>query len=526
MNIVIHNLFYDILSKKRTLSFKTYADAEKRVIKKQFDVTVNFKHTEIYNRTHFLYYNTSSVIKYNAFCININTNSLECYTLRTDIFNLSFTSDVSGIRIASHASQHIKYGKIHSYFKEFFIKNYINSTKKEFNESISDEVFQNKLIESISEDIKAGFIYPYELKISEFPEMVYETCHHPKSGTLCNSCMRVESSHNCRHYSAAYNGICKILYAQDDENLLLGRALIWENCIESQDLSEYIETKRISNPCTFLDRAYGDNLFQFAALNYARQQGWKYRYFESNTIFSSGSNVSDCIYKVCPQLPDYLINKGTPYFDTLKYYNPEHKLITNESSISKDIVKLISIGNSSGSTISSLYFYTYRCSYCEKGYESEGNEIGHQHKLCRHCADTYLKTCDCCGKINTSMKYDSKLNIHYCNDRCLNSLGYIQCSDCLEIIKINNANGVKIDRDIHIMCESCIKHYYKCKICNNYTYHNNNICSVCSKFLNVCGCCKHLFVKYSNEEICTKCMKAYTKSYETYQFYLDIENLE
>ena len=124
------------------------------------------------------------------------------------------------------------------------------------------------------------------------------------------------------------------------------------------------------------------------------------------------------------------------------------------------------------------------------------------------------------------MKYDSKLNIHYCNDRCLNSLGYIQCSDCLEIIKINNANGVKIDRDIRIMCESCIKHYPKCKICNNYTYHNNNICSVCSEFLNVCGCCKHPFVKHSNEEICTKCMKAYTKSYETYQFYLDIENLE
>ena len=526
MNIVIHNLFYDILSKKRTLSFKTYTDTKKQVIKKQFDVTVNFMHTEIYNRSNYHYYDASSVIKYNAFCINADTNSLECYTLRTDIFNLSFTSDVSGIRIASHVPQHIKYGKIHGYFKEFFIKNYINSTEKEFNESISDEVFQNKLIESISEDIKAGFIYPYELKISEFPEMVYETEHHLKSGTLASSCMRVGSSHNCRLHSKAYNGICKILYAQDDKNLLLGRALIWENCIESQDLSEYIKTKRISNPCTFLDRVYGNSLFQFAALNYARQQGWKYRYFESNTIFSSGSNVSDCIYKVCPQLPDYLINEGTPYFDTLKYYNPGHKLITNKSSISEDIVKLISIGNSSGSKASSLLFYAYRCRHCGKGYELEGNELGHQYKICKSCADTHLRTCDCCGTVGTSLQYNARLKIAYCDDKCLNSLGYISCSTCGDKIKISDAEGIMLDTNLYVICNKCVKSFNKCKICNNYTTDADHICRGCKKFMSVCSCCDNLYVVHNSNHICSNCTNAYTKSYETYQFYLDIENLE
>ena len=522
----MHNIFYEILRKKRTLSFKTYADAEKRVIKKQFDVIVYYENSKVYTSNSYSYYDTGTILKYSGFYINPITKSLECYSVKRDFLNFKFSTTINIIEVSGQTPQPIKYGKVHEYFKNSFIKNFVNTTQKEFEEAISEEVFQNKLIESISEDIKAGFIYPYELKISEFPEMVYETEHHLKSGTLASSCMRVGSSHNCRLHSKAYNGICKILYAQDDKNLLLGRALIWENCIDASNLSKYIETKENLTPVTFLDRPYGDTAFQLAALNYAIQQGWKYRSFESSQIYQPNGNAINFIFKHCPKLPNYLINKGTPYFDTLRCFNPTYKLITNQSLHTKQLEKLIDIGNASGSRLESKYFYTYICSKCDEGYELEGNELGHQYKVCKSCADRYLKTCDCCGTVGTSLRYDARLKIAYCDDKCLNSLGYISCSNCGDNIKISDAEGIMLDTNPYVMCNKCVESFNKCKICNNYTTDEDHMCRGCKKFMSICSCCDNLHVVHNYNHICSNCTNAYTKSYETYQFYLDIENLE
>lgn len=137
-----------------------------------------------------------------------------------------------------------------------------------------------------------------------------------KDAGLNTSCMRYDQNSkegkNCQSFFDIYvknPEKCALLILTNQNNKLLGRALVWSNLRKPTDR-------------TFMDRIYvhkqsDAELFK----KYAMEQGWIYKYDQQAYDHSYMDNGQRVNKSVAVQLKpaEY---KSYPFMDTLKYYNP------------------------------------------------------------------------------------------------------------------------------------------------------------------------------------------------------------
>jgi hypothetical protein len=165
---------------------------------------------------------------------------------------------------------------------------------------------------------------------SKIRDYYHHESYHSETGSLGNSCMKYDS---CQEYLDLYvtnSNLVKMLVAIDNNNKLIGRALIWT-----------------SGDTKIMDRIYtiNDENFQFHFKKWADENGYWYKKEQrwNNTLyFESKGKV---IYKeICFDFKN--INLGYyPYMDTFKFIDLQNNRIYNYQ---PDGVKFKTISSADG----------------------------------------------------------------------------------------------------------------------------------------------------------------------------------
>jgi hypothetical protein len=177
-------------------------------------------------------------------------------------------------------------------------------------DNFTDEAI-NRFSNAYKAEISALYIYDsFKIIIGEDIRKWYsEKNYAPVGGNLNQSCMRHD---NCQSFFDIYCNNpekCGLLILTDENNKLLGRALVWKNLRKPTDK-------------TFMDRIYtvkqsDEELFK----KYAIEKGWIYKYSQSPhdlTYVENGQRIQKSVaIQVKPEK-----YKKYPYMDTFKYYNP------------------------------------------------------------------------------------------------------------------------------------------------------------------------------------------------------------
>lgn len=204
---------------------------------------------------------------------------------------------------------------------------------------------------------------------------------HGNRGTLGSSCMRGDE---CQDYFDIYTEnpeVCSLLVYLDSKGYVLGRAIVW---------------KLSHSPCEakyFMDRIYCSNdsdMIKF--MNYADEQGWCYKYKQSNEYMSQllfkyrGKKI---IGEATVELKKADFSEY-PYLDTLYCLNRKKKYISNVSFVGVENLQDTG-GECNG------------CFDCEgKGYEeyacNECDGLGEMDdEKCESCEGTGAALCPGCS---------------------------------------------------------------------------------------------------------------------------------
>jgi len=244
--------------------------------------------------------------------------------------------------------------------------------------------------------------------MNDFMDAYLESNYSPitDSGesSLHSSCMRYEDkARNAADFYTNFAG-AKILVAKDDNNNVLGRAIVWENVISWQTGGSPVTLSlmdRVYSSHTFvtdlirkqaqetgiqLRRRYNDymHVTDFTVLNPVKEQGWE-----------SGDNIQTLLTVQVPACKWH--KKGTPYLDT--FYNLH---LTDGQLELKNIECDTTIAN-----LRSTEGHANRkrkvCPRCGGIHESEGMAF------CEECQDNYY-TSTIFGKVlkGTSVEYKGK----------------------------------------------------------------------------------------------------------------------
>ena len=149
----------------------------------------------------------------------------------------------------------------------------------------------------------------YPIRIKSDVESVYSWEYKP-NGTLGGSCMQ--------GYGSFYSNIpAKVLVMVDDNDILIGRALLWDNTYDADS----------GNQFKFMDRIYySSNGVFLSFIEWAKTNKYWYKQKQSNC---------DCKTFVCP-VTDNVVTKNirieapnvlegdAPYMDTLFYYDGKY----------------------------------------------------------------------------------------------------------------------------------------------------------------------------------------------------------
>jgi hypothetical protein len=215
--------------------------------------------------------------------------------------------------------------------------------------------------------------------------------YYQRSGTLGSSCMAGAPESWLEVYTANPEVGLVIYKSMDDTEKIIGRALLW----------------KLRDGKEFLDRVYTVNdsdvqLFR----DYAKENGWYYKQYNNSSdsgmaIAPDGSSVN---LDLTVNLTDASMD-NFPYLDTLKYFNPRRKTISNEDTggcyfledTGGDYVRPCDTCGGSGRTECSDCDGngTVDCSNCEgSGHieDEEGNETD-----CPDCDGDGTVECDNCN---------------------------------------------------------------------------------------------------------------------------------
>jgi hypothetical protein len=209
-----------------------------------------------------------------------------------------------------------------------------------------------------------------QFKLVEGDDIAYwykEKRYKPGNGQLNSSCM---SNVDANYFDIYVKNpkVCKMLIYVNDEDQLLGRALVWK-----------LDKTPLKGVRWFMDRIYtvrDSDINRFK--NYARKEGWLYKFrnscnFEEGVLFYHDS--TPVIGKAVVQLAEWDFNEF-PFIDTLSFFNKKDGTLSNVGS-KKSIILNDTSGGDSG-----------YCEYCiGSGIQEEYNsEKGKYIKIpCDYC---------------------------------------------------------------------------------------------------------------------------------------------
>jgi hypothetical protein len=283
------------------------------------------------------------------------------------------------------------------------------------------------------------FSYIEVVRGSDIAHWYHNENYFQRSGTLGSSCMASAPESWLEVYTANPEVGLVIYKSIDDTEKIIGRALLWK----LKDGKEY------------LDRIYTVNdsdvqLFR----DYAKENGWYYKENNnssdsSNAIAPDGSRVNlDLIVNLTDASMD-----NFPYLDTLKYFNPRRKTISNFDTggcyfledTGGDYVRPCDTCGGSGRTECPDCDGNgdYQCGNCDGDGEVDCNECDSGKVECDNCSgsgevdDEPCVDCDGEGKVNCSdcggsgkkqcsaCDGDERVECDNCSGR-----GQVDCYDC------------------------------------------------------------------------------------------------
>lgn len=313
------------------------------------------------------------------------------------------------------------------------------------------------------------------IEISDCPSDIYKMTHH-QSGSIGSSCMADKPSYMFNIYSDLD---CKIAYLLDDDDLLIGRALLHENVTMN---NENIK---------LMDRIYYTNnniLIQF--IKYARQHGYYKKETQSlsckNYIAPNGDIVEHPVLSIDAKNLQGRYEK-VPYIDTFKYYHKQSAILCNEYSNGEEDAAT-TFDETNGSDDSQLFAYPsgecYHCGNNENDYELHYLESRDVH-ICESCLDDMYYYCDNCERYIDHGNIEA-IDVggddeYYCCE-CIQEIA-ITCEHCDRNVDPNHIETTKDDYNLCIHCYS--DHTNTCDECGEVYYHDgtvqNGICGACSE---------------------------------------------
>lgn len=267
----------------------------------------------------------------------------------------------------------------------------------------------------------------------------YKQYYSRDRGTLGSSCMRGEE---CQSFFGIYqyNDKCSLIIMTNDENLLVGRALLW----------------KLDDGKMFMDRVYTyTDSYVNIFIKYAVSKGYYYKSSQDSSYsldLMYNYEVFEIDYKGFITLDDVEFNRY-PYLDTFKYLNMSESTLSNDWQSNYDY-ELESTNGTNGN-----------CEYCN----------GDGKITCTECyGDGDLECEECYGKGTTDCRNcDGDGSIEHECYKC-DGIGTVMCDDC-------DGDGCDYcDGDGSVNCPDCdgdgyIKH--ECEECDG---DGDLYCSECS----------------------------------------------
>lgn len=296
-----------------------------------------------------------------------------------------------------------------------FVANFLSKAGVEFtHDELNDFIVKYK---SEIKELKEKFSRFEVVKGNDIRHWYHERNYEDSNkGSLGSSCMRHS---NCQNFFSIYTDnddvvSMIILKSKNDDTKIIGRALLWDaDLINRPDETEDAEIK-------FMDKIYvndysDENFF----IKYARAHGYYYKAKQDSSdyplMFDGKELTKD------ESLITISINSGSydyyPYIDTVKYFNEDDGILTNDDDQS----------------------YDYTLSETEGGDGSCSTCGGRGRMECRACdGDCEVSCDDCYSGTNDCRDCDGSGGIE-CYE-CEGS-GQLECREC--------------DGDGKVDCEEC-----------------------------------------------------------------------
>jgi hypothetical protein len=290
------------------------------------------------------------------------------------------------------------------------------------------EVFVN-LYKATIDKMNDKFSYIEVVRGGDIAHWYHAENYFQRSGTLGSSCMAGAPESWLEVYTANPEVGLVIYKSMDDTEKIIGRALLW----------------KLKDGKEFLDRIYTVNdsdvqLFR----DYAKENGWYYK--EHNNSSDSGYAIAPDGSRVRLDLTVNLTDASMdnfPYLDTLKYFNPRRKTISNEDTggcyfledTGGDYVRPCDTCGGSG---------RMECGDCDgNGDHQCSNCDGDGEVDCGECDGSGKEECSNCsgsgeveGESCTDCEGTGQVNCSSCDDK-----GKIECTSC--------------DGDGRVECDEC-----------------------------------------------------------------------
>jgi hypothetical protein len=246
------------------------------------------------------------------------------------------------------------------------------------------------------------FQYFESIKGQEIGHWYHYSNYKERQGSLGSSCM---SNVNTDYFDIYISNpdVCElvILKSEEDDSLIVGRALLWT----------------LSDGKKFMDRIYTikDSDVQLFR-DWSRENGWYTKQYNSSTDSGRANAPDGAQVDLGTLIVD--IKKGMyeayPYLDTLKYFNPGKGTLSNRRSSGEEYT----LEDTSGEL--------WRCEYCGgSGMQTCSNCGGDGNFNCYRCGGDGEKDCSECGG---SGKIEGEEGEEECPD--CNGKGKEECSYC------------------------------------------------------------------------------------------------
>ena len=254
------------------------------------------------------------------------------------------------------------------------------------------------------------FQYFESIKGQEIGHWYHYSNYEERSGSLGSSCM---SNVNTDYFDIYISNpdVCElvILKSEEDDSLIVGRALLW-TLRDGKKFMDRIYTSKDSDVQLFKD--------------WARENGWYTKQYNSSTD-SGRANAPDGMQVDLGTLT-VDIKKGMyeayPYLDTLKYFNPGKGTLSNVR------------GSGEEYTLEDTSGELWRCEYCGgSGNQTCGNCDGDGWFDCNRCSGSGERSC---GQCNGSGKVEGEEECPECGGSGNNQCSYCDgdgredCDDC------------------------------------------------------------------------------------------------